>query len=165
MQEKKDSQPKSASSLGKVGRLVCGSLYVSLVCVFAQLCLRLTITCLAVFMLLNKSQRSKESVGSARVLMCMSVCVWLCWRCHCVVVHLCWVWFFIKVNFEARSCSCVVMHTYTTYYFFNLHKCTCKWHSVFEGLVSMQGIKCRMNIQCLRISFYLGCQCWSLWCF
>lgn len=76
MQEKKDPQPKSASSLGKVGQIsqwftVC----FSSVCFCAVVCASAHHLCLAIFMHLNESQRSEEPVGSARVLMCMSVCV------------------------------------------------------------------------------------------
>lgn len=58
---------------------------------------------------------------------------------------------------------CNQAHLHTTCCLFNLHTVTCKRQDVLWGLVSKQGIKCRLDILFLRISFHLGCQCCSSW--
>lgn len=127
MQEKKDPQPKSASSLGKVGQIsqwLTQCFSSQCLCVFqcfsvgAAVCASSHHWCLAVFTLLNESQHSELPVGRAGVLMCISVCVWWCsdgvsvWLCVCV-----WCDFLWSICFEVHNVYCVVMNTYTFFSF------------------------------------------------
>lgn len=166
MQEKKDPQPKSASSLGKVGQIsqwltVCFSS--QCLCVFVYLC---AAVCVCIFpSLVSCCFRASKWISALRIacrqsssldvhISMYSVSVWLC---ICVGCDSPW-----SICFEVNLCVlrghahfqiffiCIHVHANDTVY--------CK---VWRPCRAPNG----MDIQCVRISFYLGCQCWSLWYF